>query len=128
MAGILPDEGENLVANLVFKGDQTYEMGLFTNTTISETTTAASLTEPIGGGYARKALLAGNWTVAGNVASYPTQSFTAGVGGYTGSIYGYFIVSIGGSPKIIDIALRPEGNVTMAENNVYQVTTNITVS
>lgn len=128
MAGILPDEGENLVANLVFKGTQTYEMGLFTNTTISETTTAASLTEPTGGGYARIALSSGTWTVTGSVASYPTQSFTAGVGGYTGSIYGYFIVSTGGSPKIIDIALRPEGNVTMAANNVYQVTPNITVS
>jgi len=128
MAGILPDEGENLIANLIFKGSTTYEMGLFTNTTVSETTTAAALTEPTGGGYARIALSAANWTVTNDTASYPQQSFVAGAGGFTGAIYGYFIVSVGGTPKIIDIALRPEGPVTMAQDNLYRVTPNITVS
>jgi len=128
MAGILPNEGENFIANLVFKGATTYEMGLFTNPTIDETITAATLTEPTGGGYARIALSAANWTVTNDTASYPQQSFLAGAGGFTGTVYGYFIVSVGGSPKIIDIALRPEGPVTMAQDNLYRVTPNITLS
>jgi len=61
MAGFLPNEGENITLNVLFKKITTdlgtdMELGLFTNASVTETTAATDLTEPTGGGYARKTL------------------------------------------------------------------------
>lgn len=133
MAGILPNEGENLVANMVFKGTSvdrgaSLQLGLFTNTSISETTTAADLTEPTGGAYARKTLVDANWVVTGDTASYALQTFTATGSGFTGSIYGYFVVTTGTTPRIIAIEVDPLGPHTFAINDSYDVTVNVTCS
>lgn len=133
MAGILPDEGETLIANLVFKNADVdrgtaLQLLLFTNATIGETTTAASLTEPAGTGYARITLTDANWTVTAGVASYAVQTFTVGTGGWTGSVYGYAVVTTGTTPRIVAIELDLAGPFAMASGDTYAVTPSITVA
>jgi hypothetical protein len=133
MAGILPDEGEHLVANLLFKNADVdrgtgLQLGLFTNTTAPETITAATLTEPTGGSYARKELTDGSWTVTADTASYALQTFTATGSAYTGSVYGYFVVTKGTTPRIIAIEVDPLGPYTIAQNESYDVTLHVTVA
>lgn len=131
MAGLIPDEGESLLANLLLKNADVdrgtnLDIGLFTNATISETTTAASLTEPTGGSYARKTLTDGSWTVTGSVGTYAEQLFTATGSAFTGSIYGYFIVTKGTTPRIIAIELAPGGPYTIAQDEGFAVVPTIT--
>jgi len=133
MAGILPNEGETLVANLVFKNADVdrgtdMELLLFTNASIDETITEATLTEPTGTGYARINLTDASWTVTNDVASYAEQTFTAGSGGWTGSIQGYAIVTKGTTPRIVAIEVDPNGPYTLNENDTYKITPNITVA
>jgi hypothetical protein len=133
MAGILPNEGEHLVANLLFKNADAdrgtdLDIGLFTNTTAPETITAATLTEPTGGSYARKTLTDASWTVTNDTASYAAQTFTATGSAYTGSIYGYFIVTKGTTPRIISIEVDNAGPYTMAQNDTYTITPTVTVA
>lgn len=127
MAGILPNEGEHLVANLIFNNADAdrgtdLELGLFTNTSVSETTAAADLTEPTGGGYARKTLTDGSWTVTADTASYAAQTFTATGGAYTGAVKGYFIVTKGTTPRIIAIEVDASSPYTLNDGDSYSVT------
>ena len=133
MAGFTPDEGETVIANLIFpqvttdRGTDT-ELVLFTNTSPDETITAATLTEPTGNGYARITLTDATWSVVGDTASYPLQTFTAGVGGWSGSVQGYAIVTTGTTPRILTIEVDTNGPYTFNENDTYDVTPNITVA
>jgi hypothetical protein len=83
MAGILPNEGETFIANMVIKNVNTdrgtnLQLVLFTNSSIGETITAATLTQPTNaGGYAVKTLTDGSWTVTDDTATYAAQTFTA---------------------------------------------------
>jgi hypothetical protein len=133
MAGLLPNEGEHLVANMLFKNADVdrgtgLELGLFTNSTVSETTSASSLTEPTGGSYARKTLTDSSWTVSADIASYPRQTFTATGSAFTGSIYGYFIVTKGTTPRIIAIEVDGAGPYTVTQDGMYDITPNITIA
>lgn len=133
MPGILPNEGETLVANLVFKNADVdrgtdLELLLFTNASIDETITAATLTEPTGTGYARINLTDASWVVTNDVASYALQTFTAGAGGWTGSVYGYAIVTKGTTPRIVQIEVDPSGPYTMNDGATYDVTPQITIA
>lgn len=134
MAGVVPNEAETLIANLIFKQadvnrGSSLQLGLFTNSgTIDDTFTYASVTEPTGGGYARITLTDASWTVTDDTASYALQTFTATGGAYTGSVYGYFIATTGTAPKILAIEVDASGPYTMAENDSYDVTPNITVA
>jgi hypothetical protein len=133
MAGFLPNEGETLVANLLFKNADVdrgtgLELLIFTNVAPGETITAATLTEPTGTGYIRIQLTDGSWTVTGDVASYALQTFTAGAGGWTGSVQGYAIVTKGTTPRIVAIEVDASGPYTFAENDTYDVTPQITVA
>lgn len=62
------------------------------NITPADTDTAATYTaqEAAGGGYARKSIVAANWTVSANPITYAAQTWTF-TGALTGSatIYGY---------------------------------------
>jgi hypothetical protein len=132
MAGLLPNEGENMIANMVFKGTSVdrgtnLDIGLFTNTSISEAITAATLTEPTGTGYARKTLTDASWTITNDTSTYAAQVWTA-TAAWTGSIYGYFIVSKGTTPRIVAIELNPLGPNTLAINDTYTVTPSIIVA
>ena len=46
----------------------------------------------------------------------------------TGSIYGYFIVTTGTTPRIIAIEVDAVGPYTLAQNDSYSVTPNIIVA
>jgi hypothetical protein len=66
---------------------------LFTNnTTLSVNDTAASYTEVVNGtgGYSYKTLSASSWNVSGNIAAYPSQTWT--FTGAVGNIYGYYVI------------------------------------
>lgn len=131
MAGFLPDEGETLIANLVFKNADVdrgtgLELLLFTNVSPGETITEATLTEPTGTGYARIQLTDGSWSVTGDQASYAQQTFTGGAGGWTGSVQGYAIVTKGTTPRIVAIEVDASGPYTIAEGDTYDITPQIT--
>lgn len=131
MAGFLPDEGESMNVDQVIKNITTdrgtdLELMLFTNVAPGETITEATLTEPTGTGYARINLTDATWTGSGDTRSYAQQTFTAGSGGWTGSVQGYAIVSKGTTPRIVAIEVDPSGPYTFAENDTYDITPNIT--
>ena len=131
MAGFLPNEGQALNANLALRNADVdrgvgLELLLFTNTAPSATITAATLTEPVGTGYARIPLNDALWTGTGSTLSYAQQTFTGGAGGWTGSIQGYAIVSTGVTPRIMAIEVDPNGPYTIAVNDTYKITPNIT--
>jgi len=132
MPGFTPDEGETLIANLIFKNadaDRGTDLALvlFTNASPGETITAATLAEPSGDGYARIDLVDANWTVSGDTASYALQTFTANET-WVGSVQGYAIVTKGTTPRIVAIEVDAAGPYTFNENDTYDVTPNITVS
>jgi hypothetical protein len=133
MAGFVPDEGEALIANLVCKRtltdrDADLELGLFTNSSPGETLVLASITEPSGTGYARITLTDASWTGTADARAYAQQTFTAGAGGWTGSVRGYFIATkaAGGTKRLVFIEEDGAGPYTMAANDTYKVTPNVT--
>ena len=135
MAGFTPDEGETLAGQVVFQRthvdrDATLELGLFTNVAPGETITEATITQPTGTGYARINLTDASWSVVAGVASYAQQTFTGGVGGWTGSIQGYFIATkaAGGTKRLICIEVDAAGPYTINENDTYKITPNITIA
>jgi hypothetical protein len=129
MAGFVPNEGEKLIADLIFKRvltdrDADLELGLFTNASVSETTTLADITEPTGTGYARITLTDGSWTGSADTRAYAQQTFTGGAGGWTGTVKGYFIATkaAGGTPRLLLIEVDANGPYTINENDTYKVT------
>lgn len=134
MAGFTPNEGETLIANVIYKRthadrDATLELGLFTNAGADETLTHAAVTEPTGTGYARITLTDASWVVSGDNASYAQQTFTGGAGGWSGSIKGYFIntVSSGGTKRLLHVEIDAAGPYVLAENDTYKITPSITI-
>lgn len=135
MAGFVPDEGEALIANMVFKRvltdrDADLELGLFTNSSPGETITEATLTEPSGTGYARIDLTDASWTGSTDTRAYAEQTFTGGSGGWTGSVQGYFIAtkSSGGTQRIVAIEVDSSGPYTINEDDTYAITPSCTVA
>ncbi len=143
MAGFVPNEAEALMAQLVLKAANVatfdtnadrgagLELGLFTNTSPSETITEAAITQPTGTGYARIVLADASWTGAADVLAFALQTFTAGSGGWTGSVQGYFIATIpdgSGTARLVVIEVDASGPYTFSENDTYDVTPGITFS
>ena len=133
MAGFTPNEGETLIAQVIHQRthvdrDATLELGLFTNAAADETLTEATVTEPTGTGYARKTLTDASWDVTADLASYAQQTFTGGAGGWTGSIYGYFIASVGTAQRLLYVEIDGNGPYTINENDTYKITPNITIA
>ena len=141
MAGFIPNEGAALFAQMRFKPTAVVDRGtnlqllLFTNPSITKTITAAQLTEPTGGGYARKTLTDANWVIAPNttavatdgcVSTYPDQTFTPTTGGYTGTVYGSAIITTGTTPKILWIDYDPGAPLTITASNAYVVNLKLT--
>lgn len=128
MAGFTPNEGETLVANIIYgrtltDRDANLVIGLFTNASPDETITEATLTEPSGTGYSRQTLADGSWTITNDTATFPTVTFTTGSGGWTGSVQGYFIAtqSSGGTPRLLHIEVDASGPYTFTENDTYDI-------
>jgi hypothetical protein len=133
MAGLTPDEGEKLIADVIYKRDLTdriadLELGLFTNASVDETTTHAAITEPTGTGYARKTLTDASWTGATDTRSYAKKTFTGGVGGWTGTVKGYFICTKGATKRLLHIEVDAAGPFTINQDDTYDVTPNNTVA
>ncbi|MEX2155098.1 MAG: hypothetical protein WD825_17265 [Gemmatimonadaceae bacterium] len=133
MPGFTPNEGEKLIADILYKRDLTdriadLELGLFTNAAVDETTTHADLTEPVGTGYARKNLVDANWTGATDTRSHAMQTFTGGAGGWAGTVKGYFICTKGATKRLVHIEVDPNGPYTINENDTYDVTPNNTIA
>lgn len=126
MAGILPNEGEALIADLVINQAEGLDLILITNATIDETTTGASLTQPSGAGYAPVQLSAGSWTGAADSRSYPKVTFTA-TGVWTGGVTGHAVVTRS-TNKIMGIDLEGGGPYTFAADDTFDVTPTITLS
>ena len=133
MVGFLPDEGEAMIASQVMMNVTTdrgtdLDILLFTNVAPGETITEATLTEPTGTGYARQTLTDASWTGAADARAYAQITFTGGAGGWTGAIQGYAIVSKGTTARIVAIEVDAGGTYTLAENDTYKITPNITVA
>lgn len=131
MAGFVPTEGQSLISTIIHKRtyhvdrDANLELGLFTNSGATEALTEATVTEPSGTGYARINLLDANWSIAaGGAGSYALQTFTAGAGGWSGSIKGYFIAtkSAGGTQRLLYVEIDPAGPYTLGEGGTYDIT------
>lgn len=117
MPGITPDEGEALIGRILYRRDLAdraadLRLGLFTNNTVTEATTLSSITEPTGTGYARITLTDANWTVNVDTTTHPQQIFTAGAGGWTPEVQGYFIATQGTTPRLLHIELDTQQIVT----------------
>jgi hypothetical protein len=135
MPGFTPNEGESLFARLIFLNADVdrgtnLSLVLFTNVSPAETITAATLTQPTGTGYAPITLTDASWTVTADTASYAIQTFTVGAGGWTGSVYGYAILTTGstGVPRIVTIEVDGTGPYTLNENDTYAITPNVTIA
>jgi len=133
MAGFVPNEGEKLVGDIVFKRDLTdriadLELGLFTNVAPDETITHAAITEPVGVGYARITLTDASWTGVTDIRSYAQQTFTGGVGGWTGSVRGYFVCTKGATKRLVAVEIDPNGPYVINDSDTYKVTPNVTTA
>lgn len=132
MAGFVPNEGEALIADMVCKRALTDRpadlwLGLFTNASVGETTAFTDITKPTGTGYADKTLTDASWTGAADARAYALQTFTAGAGGWTGNVQGYFVATkAGGTQRLVWLEVDASGPYTMNANDTYDVTLNIT--
>ena len=133
MAGFTPNEGEDVIANLVFINadadrGSSLELGLFTDSSPGESLTEATISEPMGTGYTRIPLTDASWSMTSGVASYAQQTFTGGAGGWAGSVYGYFIATTGTTPRLLAVEVDASGPYTIASADTYKITPNITIS
>lgn len=130
------DTGAQIVFDQLHKNITTdrgtdLEIGLFTNTGTDADIKAlalADLTEPTGGGYARKTLTDASWDNATTrVSSYAKQTFTATGGAMTGTIRGWFICTKGTTKRALyggrfeDV---PDGIVLSEGNSVSYTPSN----
>lgn len=126
------DEGEHRVADILFGAqavDATLYIGIFMNTTEpAENATLAGLTEPVGNGYARKALTRGTWTITDDFAIYDPQIFTAD-GGDWGDCYGWFLAtSLDNSGKLLCVELFDTAPNHIVDQGSQTVIPKVTVS
>jgi hypothetical protein len=136
MAGVTADEGAKLIADLIYLGSSvdagtTLQLGLFTNNLSQAAMKALALTavtEPTGGGYARKTLTRASFTRAGGVSGYEAQIFTPVTVGYTGTIYGYFIATTGTTPRLLEVELYATPITLPTVNTTHSVALNSTTS
>jgi hypothetical protein len=126
MAGIMHDEGENRVLNILFEATSDYELRLFTSPTVApgETDAFAAFTEPSGSGYAVITLTRGtDWTVTADEATCAQKTFTAS-GGAWGNVYGYFIC-VATTHEIIFSELFSDGPYNIVDGGSVKVTAKI---
>ena len=132
MAGFTPNEGETLIAQVIHQRTHvdraaTLELGLFTNAAADETLTEATVTEPTGGGYARITLTDATWGVTGDVADYAQQTYTCTTTDYVGSVYGYFVASVGVAQRLMYVEIDSVGPYDINVDDTYKVTLNVTI-
>lgn len=133
MTATITKEGAKVIFDQLNKNVTTdrgtnLDIGLFTNSGDIATLRGLALsaiTEPTGGGYARKTLTDANWDNSVDyTSSYAKQTFTATGGAMTGTIYGVFIATKGTTPRlkaIIKFTDAPSG-ITLAEGSSVSYT------
>jgi hypothetical protein len=126
MAGITPVEGQDYIAEVLYSQGtavQSYTMGLFVNTTgvLTVSSAWADVTQASGAGYAEKPLTPGTFTIStGGVATYPSQSWIA-TGSWALPVYGYYIRTQEGTPRILHFEYSPNGSRVMDDGDIYSV-------
>ena len=135
MAGFATTEGDALLATIICQRtsvdrDANLSLVLFTNSGATSAINHSTLTQPTGTGYAAITLTDGSWTGSAAVKAYAQQTFTAGAGGWTGTVYGYAILSIssGGTARVIWMEIDPNGPYTFNAGDTYAITPNITAA
>ena len=133
MTAYVPTEGNVIIGDQVFKnvttdrGTNLY-LGLFTNSSVSGSTTMSAITQPTGTGYAEFVLTDASWTDTSGVLTYAPQTFTAGAGGWTGSVYGYYIRTNGTTHRLLCLETDGSGPFTFASGDTYAITPSITIA
>lgn len=100
MALLLPNHGEGdiLAAAVAKAAAENLVLRLYTsNTTPSETDTAATYTEATFTGYSAITLTPASWVVtegAPSSAAYPQQTFTSSANQAAQSVYGYYLTRV----------------------------------
>lgn len=126
MAGVTPNEGQDYIAEVLYSqgtSPQGLTLGLFSNVTdsLTETSQWASVTQASGTGYAEITLTAGSFSIAsGGVATFPQQSWVAGAD-WAADVYGYYVRTNEGSPRLLHFEYSPQGARVMTAGNVYTV-------
>ena len=123
MAGITTNQGQAYIAEAVYKKlGLDLAMGLFTNNAgLSVSSVWANITQPTGGGYAEKSLVAATFTVAaGGVTTYPVQTWTASGSSISPEVYGYYIRTVEGTPRLLHFEFN-SGARTITDGDVYTV-------
>lgn len=127
------DEGETNVGNIYLK-NQTQNpylyLGLYTNATEPvETAALASLTEPVGNGYARMALTPADWAESPQATFSNLQKTFTASGGNWGNVYGCFIAtSSDGTGKLVGVEHFTDGPYNVSDGSVVKVTPKVTIS
>ena len=130
--GKCPNEGELFIAEQIFSNN--LQLLLFTNTSLTDTSVYADVTEPSTGAYARINLTGASWTltsdtgtgVTGCIASYATQTFVPS-GATWSNIYGAAIVTTEATPRILAFIIDTTVPVTVADGDGYPVALSIPV-
>jgi hypothetical protein len=123
VAGITTNEGQSYIAEAVYKQlGLDLKIGLFTNTgSLSVTSAWADIVQPTGGGYAEKDLVAASFTVgAGGVTTYAQQTWTAVATTITPDVYGYYIRTDEGTPRLLHFEFN-DGPRSIADGDSYRV-------
>jgi hypothetical protein len=109
-----------------------YVLKLFkSNTTLTEALTPSSLTEADFTGYSAKTLTGGAWTIAaGDPASgqFAQQSFVSTADQTAQTVYGYYIVTTGGSPRLQWVERFASAIVVQYNNDSIRITPRITLA
>jgi len=135
MSGILTDEGEAVLLDVLLRQSSAdrgvgLQLGLFTNASVGEVTTLAQISEPTGGGYARRTLTDAGWTRTGSGASHATQVFTATGTDMAGLIRGYFLATTGVTPRLLLLEVDPAipGGFSLRVADTYTITPTVTAA
>jgi len=116
MPGVTPNEGKDVILELIYAGND-FTIGLFTNSSgLSETSVFSDLVEPSSaGGYVTQTLTGASWTVALQNATYPLVQFNASGANFSAPVYGYFIATIEATPKILHFEVDPSAPRTIVD-------------
>ena len=132
MTLVLPNQGEQITLEAMVgkTAGQNLVLRLFkSNTTPSESTTEASLTEANFTGYSAITLTAASWTyTSGDPSSiaYAQQTFTSSAGSQSQAVYGYYVTQVT-SGKLVWVERFTDGPYTIVNNgDTIKVTLNFT--
>ena len=132
MTLVLPNQGEQITLEAMVgkTAGQNLVLRLFkSNTTPSESTTEASLTEANFTGYSAITLTAASWTyTSGDPSSiaYAQQTFTSSAGSQSQPVYGYYVTQVT-SGKLVWVERFTDGPYTIVNNgDTIKVTLNFT--